>query len=106
VFYAGPAAWNGRSREDDNQSRRDLISVSAFRSAAASIGSPAAIASTSAIIAACGDPACGGAETVILVMRPGRRTEAAKLMKPLATVTEEELIPALAPLAGPEVRSA
>ena len=55
---------------------------------------------------ACGDPACGGAETVILVMRPGRRTEAAKLLKPLATVTEEELIPALAPLSGPHLRSA
>ncbi|WP_371345797.1 hypothetical protein [Ancylobacter sp. IITR112] len=47
---------------------------------------------------ACGDPACGGAETVVLVMRPGRRTEAAKLMKPLATVTESELAEALQPL--------
>ncbi|WP_029355376.1 hypothetical protein [Bosea sp. 117] len=47
---------------------------------------------------ACGDPACGGAETVVLVMRPGRRTEAAKLMKPLATVTDEELREALVPL--------
>ncbi|MCK0208848.1 hypothetical protein MWN33_12490 [Starkeya koreensis] len=47
---------------------------------------------------ACGDPACGGAETVVLVMRPGRRTEAAKLMKPLATVSEAELAEALQPL--------
>lgn len=47
---------------------------------------------------ACGDPACGGAETVVLVMRPGRRTEAAKLMKPLSTVTERELAEALQPL--------
>lgn len=47
---------------------------------------------------ACGDPACGGAETVILVMRAGRRTEAAKLLKPLSTVTEEELAAALVPL--------
>lgn len=47
---------------------------------------------------ACGDPACGGAETVVLVMRPGRRTEAAKLMKPLSTVTEAELAEALQPL--------
>lgn len=47
---------------------------------------------------ACGDPACGGAETVVLVMRPGRRTEAAKLMKPLSTVTDEDLAEALAPL--------
>lgn len=50
---------------------------------------------------ACGDPACGGAETVILVMRPGRRTEAAKLLKPLATVTEDELVAALVPLGAP-----
>lgn len=47
---------------------------------------------------ACGDPACGGAETVVLVMRPGRRTEAAKLMKPVSTVTESELAEALQPL--------
>ena len=44
---------------------------------------------------ACGDPACGGAETVVLVMRPGKRTEAAKLLKPLGTVTEDELREAL-----------
>lgn len=48
---------------------------------------------------ACGDPACGGAETVVLVMRPGRRTEAAKLLKPLAAVTDADLADALAPLA-------
>lgn len=50
---------------------------------------------------ACGDPACGGAETVVLVMRPGRRTEAAKLLKPLATVSEAELAEALQPLLAP-----
>ncbi|WP_343311775.1 hypothetical protein [Ancylobacter crimeensis] len=44
---------------------------------------------------ACGDPACGGAETVVLIMRPGRRTEAAKILKPLATVTDAELREAL-----------
>ncbi|HSI42487.1 MAG TPA: hypothetical protein VLA00_18225 [Xanthobacteraceae bacterium] len=47
---------------------------------------------------ACGDPACGGAETVVLVMRPGRRTEAAKILKPLASVVDEDLAAALAPL--------
>ncbi|MGQ3675701.1 hypothetical protein ACT6QH_09435 [Xanthobacter sp. TB0139] len=50
----------------------------------------------------CGDPACGGAETVVLVMRPGRRTEAAKVLMPMAQVTEETLLDALKPLAGPE----
>ncbi len=47
---------------------------------------------------ACGDPACGGAETVILVMRAGQRTQAAKLMKPPSTVTDAELLSALEPL--------
>lgn len=46
----------------------------------------------------CGDPACGGAETVVLVMRPGRRTEAAKVLMPMAQVTPEALLAALAPL--------
>lgn len=55
---------------------------------------------------ACGDPACGGAETVVLVMRPGRRTEAAKLMKPLGTVTDAELEGALRPLFDPASRCA
>ncbi len=50
----------------------------------------------------CGDPACGGAETVVLVMRPGRRTEAAKVLCPMAEVTQEALLAALKPLAGPE----
>ncbi|QIB32447.1 hypothetical protein [Ancylobacter pratisalsi] len=50
---------------------------------------------------ACGDPACGGAETVVLVMRPGRRTEAAKLLKPLSQVTDEDLREALVPLHDP-----
>lgn len=47
---------------------------------------------------ACGDPACGGAETVVLVMRPGRRTEAAKVKMPMAAVSEQTLADVLAPL--------
>ncbi len=46
----------------------------------------------------CGDPACGGAETVVLVMRPGRRTEAAKVLMPMSEVTPEALLAALRPL--------
>lgn len=49
----------------------------------------------------CCDPACGGAETVVLVMRPGRRTEAAKVLMPMAQVTAEALVAALAPLGAP-----
>lgn len=51
----------------------------------------------------CGDPACGGAETVVLVMRPGQRTQAAKVLMPMAQVQEADLLAALKPLAGPEV---
>ncbi|MGQ3672671.1 hypothetical protein ACT6QG_09765 [Xanthobacter sp. TB0136] len=50
----------------------------------------------------CGDPACGGAETVVLVMRPGQRTQAAKVLMPMAQVQEADLLAALRPLAGPE----
>lgn len=39
----------------------------------------------------CGDPACGGAETVALVMRAGRRTEAVKFLKPMSEVTEADV---------------
>ena len=49
---------------------------------------------------ACGDPACGGAETAIIVMRPGRRTEHVKLLQPVATVGDEDLKRALDPLAN------
>ncbi|MFG1395606.1 hypothetical protein [Roseixanthobacter pseudopolyaromaticivorans] len=63
-------------------------------------------ASVSVSEIACGDPACGGAETVILVMRAGERTRAAKLLKPLASVTDEELATALVPLSAPEAKTA
>ncbi len=48
---------------------------------------------------ACGDPACGGAETAIIVMRPGRRTEHVKLLMPVSSVGDDALRSALAPLA-------
>lgn len=48
---------------------------------------------------ACGDPDCGGAETAIIVMRPGRRTEFVKLMMPVARVGEAELRSSLEALA-------
>jgi hypothetical protein len=47
---------------------------------------------------ACGEPACGGAETVVLVMRAGRRTAAAKVRMAMALVTEQTLREALATL--------
>jgi hypothetical protein len=45
---------------------------------------------------ACGEPGCGGVETVVLVMRPGRRTEAIKIKMGMALVTDEALAAALA----------
>ncbi|WP_296577301.1 hypothetical protein [Phreatobacter sp.] len=45
---------------------------------------------------ACSHPECGDAETVILIMRAGRRTEAVKVLKAMRLVTEEALRQALA----------
>jgi hypothetical protein len=47
----------------------------------------------------CGDPECGGARTVILIMRPDQPTKAIKINKPMAAVTAADLSDALAPLA-------
>src|ERR1700681_2638931 len=46
----------------------------------------------------CGDPGCGGTRTIVLMMHPGRATEAAKIDKPLEQVTQSDLADALAPL--------
>jgi hypothetical protein len=46
----------------------------------------------------CGDPGCGGARTIVLVMHPGRTTEAVKIDKPLEQVTQSDLADALEPL--------
>jgi hypothetical protein len=46
----------------------------------------------------CGDPGCGGTRTIVLMMHPGRATEAVKIDKPLEQVTQSGLADALAPL--------
>jgi hypothetical protein len=43
----------------------------------------------------CLDPACPGTETVVLVMRAGRKTQAAKVPRPARNVEEAELRAAL-----------
>ena len=43
----------------------------------------------------CPDPACPGTETVFLIMRRGRKTEAIKIAKPVTEVVEQELRAAL-----------
>jgi hypothetical protein len=45
---------------------------------------------------ACSHPECGDAETVVLIMRLGRRTEAVKVLKAMRLVTEADLRQALA----------
>jgi hypothetical protein len=45
---------------------------------------------------ACSHPECGDAETIVLVMRLGRPTEAVKVAKAMRLVSEEELREALA----------
>lgn len=40
---------------------------------------------------ACSHPECGDAETVVLVMRLGRPTEAVKIQKAMRLVTEDDL---------------
>lgn len=82
----------GEGTRDAARALADLVRVTLALEEAATV-------SVSEI--SCGDPACGGAETVVLVMRPGRRTEAAKVLMPMAQVTPEALVAALAPLAGP-----
>jgi hypothetical protein len=48
----------------------------------------------------CGDPGCGGARTIVLIMHPRRPTEAVKIDKPPEQITRTELSDALAPLAA------
>lgn len=43
----------------------------------------------------CLDPSCPGTETVILIMAPRRPTKAAKIGKPMAEVTEQDVLCAL-----------
>jgi hypothetical protein len=39
----------------------------------------------------CGEPACPGFETIILVMREGEATQAVKVRKPMAEATEADI---------------
>jgi hypothetical protein len=80
----------GRRRDTASTEARDRVSQ--LVRARLSLGDNDAV-TVSEI--ACGDPGCGGAETVILVMRAGRRTEAVKVKKALLLATEDEVLLAL-----------
>lgn len=48
---------------------------------------------------ACGEAACGGAETIIMIMRPGSAVEKIELKMPVVRVGDDELAAALAHVA-------
>lgn len=77
-----------RSNEDDVARADASRRVAALVRAALALGDDDHV-TVSEI--ACGDPACGGAETVVLIMRAGKKTEAVKFFKPMATVSEDDV---------------
>lgn len=58
------------------------------------LGNPEGLALTISEVE-CPDPACPGMETFILVMRAGEATQAVKVKKPLAEVSEADVREAL-----------
>jgi hypothetical protein len=80
--------------------RRDTASGDASRKIAAEVRDVLALGTDDAVTVSqidCGDPACpGGAETIILVMRKGQPTRAAKIRKALRFVADGDVAEALA----------
>jgi len=68
------------------------------KAAALALLPPGTQVSVSEIV--CRDPGCPGTETVILVMRAGEKTRAAKITKDAADVTDADVAEALARAAG------
>ena len=48
----------------------------------------------------CGDPGCGGARTIVLIMHPRRPTDAVKIDKPLEQITQKDVCDALVSFTG------
>jgi hypothetical protein len=75
--------------------RRDTRSSEISRRIAAEVRTVLALGEEDAVTVSqldCGDPACeGGAETIILVMRQGQRTKAAKIPKAIALVSDADV---------------
>lgn len=78
---------------DGERDPEALLRVGAWCRELLALG-PAATVSVAEL--ACGEPECGGAETVVMVMAPGRKTEAVRLKMRLSAVTREGLAAALA----------
>jgi hypothetical protein len=83
-------AFGGKSSID----RTELARVKELARAVLALGEEAAI-SVNEIN--CTDPACPGTETVILLMIPGERTRALKVMKPVEEVDEADIRAAASP---------
>ena len=75
--------------------RRDPAGAEASKRIAAMVRDVLALGEDDAVTVSqidCGDPACaGGAETVILLMRQGQRTRAAKISKSMALVEDDDV---------------
>jgi hypothetical protein len=67
--------------------------VKAWVGAVASLPAGASLAVNEIV---CTDPSCPDTETIVLVMRPGRKTQALKVGKALPEVTEADVREALA----------
>jgi hypothetical protein len=75
--------------------KRDAKSSEISRRISAEVRSVLALGEEDAVSVSqldCGDPACeGGAETIILVMRKGQRTKAAKIPKAIVLVSDADV---------------
>lgn len=74
---------------------RDAAALARIRAwASAALGGPAGLDLTISEVE-CADPACPGLETFILVLREGEATQAVKVKKPIAEITEADIAEAM-----------
>lgn len=74
---------------------RDEVALARLRGwVAAALGDPAGLDLTISEVD-CADPACPGLETFILVLRAGEATQAVKVKKPIAGITEADVVEAV-----------
>ncbi|HKH33569.1 MAG TPA: hypothetical protein VKA80_05295 [Beijerinckiaceae bacterium] len=85
----------GLFRRTRSESKPEAEAIARVKAWVAVAGLPAD-ASLAVNEIVCTDPSCPGTETIVLVMRPGRKTEARKVSKPVEAVTEADLREALA----------
>ncbi|KAF0229449.1 MAG: hypothetical protein FD175_1787 [Beijerinckiaceae bacterium] len=74
---------------------RDEAALARLRAwVSAALGDPAGLDLTISEVD-CADPACPGLETFILVLRSGEATQAVKVKKPIAEITEADVVEAV-----------